>query len=288
MKLAVVAVAVFFAASAAAQTQCGQTPVAPNLGSKGEHVVGGTNAVPYSWPWQIVWCEKGWFGGCSLECGGSVVDNNWVITAGHCVEGSTNSPNNFKVKAGVFKEGSDNEAGEVEVEVKAIHLHPKFSDHEVPLWDIALIELKSPITFSNHIQPVCLPTADDTVAVEPNSAWVTGWGTTSEGGSISETLRQVKVPFVSMTTCKKDYPNDVDDQVMICAGRQGIDTCQGDSGGPLVVQNAKNAWYMYGLTSWGYGCAENGHPGVYSRVTAYCDWIAQTTNNVVKCQDPNA
>jgi len=268
--------------------QCGQTPVPPNVNKEGvDEIVGGTNAVPYSWPWQVVWCShSGWFGSCSLECGGSVVDNGWVITAGHCVEGYTNSPGSFRVKVGVFNQGSSSEAGEQVLEVKAIHLHPKYNPDPDPVWDIALIELKAPVAYTDHIQPVCLPLHDSNIVVEPNSAWVTGWGTTSEDGEISDTLKQVKVPFVNWTTCESEYPNEINEQVHICAGRAGVDTCQGDSGGPLVVQT-NGTWFMYGLTSFGTGCAEYRHPGVYSRVTAYCDWIAQTTGNKVQCHDPS-
>jgi secreted trypsin-like serine protease len=70
-------------------------------------IVGGTVAVPYSWPWQVVWCTGGGFDArCQLECGGTVIDNNWVMTAGHCVYGQTTRPQNFRIKAGVFDERS--------------------------------------------------------------------------------------------------------------------------------------------------------------------------------------
>jgi len=281
----VLLLASFVALSYQQSTPCGQTPVQPNLTAKRDatgHIVGGHDAVPYSWPWQIVWCKKGWLNTCSLMCGGSILSNNWVVTAGHCVDGHTNSPGNFAVKAGVFDETRHDEAGEVVVDVKSIHLHPQYIGAPVPRWDIALIELKTPITFGTHIQPVCLPATDDAVVVEPNTAWVSGWGTTSEQGQISHHLKQVQVPFVNLDTCTSEYPNDIFSDTMICAGRQGADTCQGDSGGPLVVNN-NGSWNLFGLTSWGYGCAENRHPGVYSRVNAYCSFIAETTGNTVTC-----
>jgi secreted trypsin-like serine protease len=258
----------------------------PNLNATFDKVVGGTEAVPYSWPWQIVWCEA--FGSsCSLECGGTVVGTGWVQTAGHCVYGSTNKPQNFKVKTGVFQENLNNETGEVVHTVKAIHLHPKYKPNPVPEWDIALIELGEPITYTDHIQPICLPLSDTTQIAPPNTAWGTGWGTTTEGGNIAKKLRQVNVPYVDYTTCGNEYGKDIMQQVMVCAGVQGKDTCQGDSGGPLQQVNANGFWFQYGITSWGEGCAEKGYPGIYSRVSAYCDFIATTTNNDVTCKDPN-
>lgn len=139
---------------------CGQTPIAPNLGSNGEdRIVGGSDAVPYSWPWQMVWCKQGWFW-CSLECGGTLLEHNWAMTAGHCVEGNTGSPGSFCVKFGVFDENQNTENGELVVHVDSIHLHPQYSANPDPQFDIALIKLASPVQYTNHIQPVCLPTVE--------------------------------------------------------------------------------------------------------------------------------
>jgi len=262
--------------------RCGQTPVQPDLSSK---IVGGHDATPYSWPWQVVWCTSGWFGGCDLECGGSVIAEGWVVTAGHCVYGDEDSPGQFRVKVGVFNEDSTTEDGEAVLKVKRIHLQPKYVPDPVPVWDISLIELADKIVFTDHVQPICFAANDNRTAVEPNSAWVTGWGTTSEGGDISQTLKQVQVPFVNTDTCMQEYPDDLSPETHVCAGRAGVDTCQGDSGGPLVVAT-NGTWFLYGLTSWGYGCAEAGHAGVYSRTTAYCNWIASETNMDVTCKDP--
>lgn len=50
---------------------------------------------------------------------------------------------------------------------------------------------------------------------------------------------------------------------------------QGDSGGPLVCkQNSR--WYVVGIVTWGQGCAEPHHPGVYMNVKHYLYWIKQT------------
>uniref|UniRef100_A0AC35THB9 Peptidase S1 domain-containing protein n=1 Tax=Rhabditophanes sp. KR3021 TaxID=114890 RepID=A0AC35THB9_9BILA len=279
-------VAVLISVAICAST-CGQTPVKPTIDKSEEKIVGGHFATPYSWPWQVVFCTAGWFSTCSLECGGTIIAPGFVMTAGHCVYGSTNAPKTFRVKTGVFDEATQNENGEVIHRIKAIHLHPKYIPDPDPVWDIAILELEDTITFNDHVQPVCLPTHDSDVVVDPNSAWVTGWGTTTENGNISKKLRQVKVPFVNATQCDSEYPHELQDNVMICAGKRGIDTCQGDSGGPLVVQSKSGAWFQYGITSFGSGCAEYRHPGIYSRVTAYCDFIKTTTNGNVTCTDPS-
>jgi len=270
----------------AQNASCGVPMIQPSLNQT--KIVGGTIAVPYSWPWQVVWCEE-YNNKCSLECGGTVIGTHWVMTAGHCVYGSTNRPQNFRVKTGVFDELLTNETGEVVHQVKSITLHPKYKPNPDPQWDISLIEMVDDITMGQHVQPICIPMTgkDDTFIAEPNTAWGTGWGTTSEGGQISKPLRQVNVPFVNYQTCTSEYGKDIQQNIMVCAGVQGKDTCQGDSGGPLQQQNKYGVWFQYGLTSFGEGCAEKGYPGIYSRASAYCDFIANTTMNAVTCKDPN-
>jgi secreted trypsin-like serine protease len=289
MRSMLVAVQLALLGIAYGQSQCGQTPVAPNVGRahpKNIHgeIVGGTVATPYSWPWQIVWCTGGGFNAqCRLECGGTVISEGWVMTAGHCVYGQTNRPQSFRVKAGVFNNAAVNETGEQFVGVKSIRLHPQYRPNPVPQWDVALIELETPLTFTDHVQPVCLPAMDSDALADGNSVWVTGWGTTSEGGSISANLRQVQVPMVSNATCTREYRNDFHPDTMFCAGVAGKDSCQGDSGGPVVAQ-INGAWSQYGIVSWGQGCAEANYAGVYSRVSAYCPFIASTTMGAVQCQ----
>jgi len=284
----VAVVVLLFAVSGTFGQGCGKTPIAPDLSTE-KHtpldlIVGGTEARANSWPWQIVWCQKSG-NTCSLSCGGSVVSHNWVITAGHCVFGNTGAPQNFAIKAGVHDQTCNANTCRTQVDVSAIYLHPQYNSNTL-VNDIALIRLATPLTYGTTIQPVCLPSTDASVIVEPNFTWTTGWGTTrvGGGGAVATTLRQVRLPFVNHTRCNTNYNGQVTQSVMVCAGSAGIDACQGDSGGPLVAQTTNNDWYLYGITSWGQGCANQGYPGVWARTTAFCSWIATTTNNEVQCR----
>jgi hypothetical protein len=76
------------------------------------------------------------------------------------------------------------------------------------------------------------------------------------------------VPMVSDSTCAADYPGMFDSQTMVCAADGTHDTCQGDSGGPLMVPAPAGGFVLAGVTSWGIGCAQASHPGVYARIGA--------------------
>lgn len=56
--------------------------------------------------------------------------------------------------------------------------HPKYNSLDQKL---ALLQLSSPVTFTDYIKPVCLAAAGS-VFVDGTESWVTGWGTISNKG----------------------------------------------------------------------------------------------------------
>ncbi|XP_048450691.1 trypsin-1-like, partial [Rhincodon typus] len=88
-----------------------------------------------------------------------------------------------------------------------------------------------------------------------------------------DSLQWTTVPLITSYDCKKSY-FDIITPRMLCAGlvEGGHDACQGDSGGPLTTKQ-KSLFWLVGVTSWGYGCARLGKPGVYAKVTTFLDWI---------------
>jgi len=255
--------------------QCGIPAIKPDTNA---NIIGGEDAVPYSWPWQVALFQKP--STTSVFCSGTLISNQWVMTAGHCFNGHENQTSKWTVKLGVFKKIDDDEPEEVELGLSEIHVHPKFVEHAgIPSYDITLLKLDKPVEFDEDVSPVCFPTVQDE-ALPPagTGVFVTGWGDTSEGGQESPTLKQVTVPLVDDDTCKKTYHSSFVASTMFCAGLKqgGKDTCQGDSGGPVVYQDpATGAWKQVGITSWGHGCAEPNEYGVYSKVSAYVDFINQ-------------
>ena len=105
---------------------------------------------------------------------------------------------------------------------------------------------------------------------------VTGWGSTSSGGSTSEDLLKVTVTMQYPNSCVDSslYTDSEITDNMLCAGvpEGGQDACQGDSGGPLIVYDNDQAW-LAGIVSWGQGCGLADYPGVYTRVAKFDRWI---------------
>ncbi|KAM3910192.1 transmembrane protease serine 2 [Leptodactylus fuscus] len=227
-------------------------------------IVGGTVARTGDWPWQVSLQIRQ-----SHVCGGSIITPEWIVTAAHCVEGSNAMASAWTVYAGSIQRSS----GQVFFVDKIIS-HPNY-DTETKDYDIALMKLKSSVSFSgNNIKPVCLPN-EGMSWTESQSCWISGWGYTYQGGSTSSFLMAANIPLISSTVCNSpSVYNGIITSSMICAGylSGGVDTCQGDSGGPLVTKT-NNLWWLVGDTSWGSGCAQRNKPGVYGNVTVFLEWI---------------
>ena len=231
-------------------------------------IVGGQNAVQGEFPY-IVSLRSGSFG---HFCGGSLIRSNWVLTASHCVQGS--SP--IKVVVGLHDR--TDKTGTETFTTKRIIAHPQYNANTTD-YDYALIELNGDSTFRtielNRIE-IDIP---NLTSQNPYMVWTSGWGTTTEGSySLPKILNKVEVPLVSTAECNASsaYNNAITDR-MICAGyaKGGKDSCQGDSGGPLFTKNTNGDFTLVGVVSWGQGCARPNKFGVYSKVNVMMDWINQ-------------
>ncbi|XP_017890720.1 trypsin alpha-3-like [Ceratina calcarata] len=220
-------------------------------------IVGGTQADISEHPYQLS------FQTTSHICGASIISSKWAITAGHCV-GS--APSRYTLRSG----SSDKNLGNA-YSIKNIIRHPSYNSRTID-YDIALLEIDGKFKLDSTAAPIKLATTELASGTLVN---VTGWGATKEGGSVAPHLMRVTVPIVSRQQCNNVYKylNTITDR-MICAGvtAGGKDSCQGDSGGPLASNGV-----LYGIVSWGYGCAQPKYPGVYSNVANLRSWIKETS-----------
>ncbi|KYO24524.1 chymotrypsin-C-like [Alligator mississippiensis] len=141
--------------------------------------------------------------------------------------------------------------------------------------DIALIKLAEHVVPSETIRLACLPPAGELLP-QGFPCYVTGWGRLSTGGPLPDILQQGLMPIVDHATCTQpDWWGSTVKTTMVCAGGNGIVAgCNGDSGGPLNCESG-NTWEVHGIASFvsGLGCNTAKKPTVFTRVSAFIDWI---------------
>ena len=187
-------------------------------------IVGGSEVVPHSIPWQVGLVSIGYR---TPFCGGTLIGSRHVLSAAHCTEGDRN----FEVIVG--EHDLYNHRDGTVMEVENIYEHPQY-DTITNNYDFVIIKLKEKVVLGDTAIHACLPTkAMDDDYFTGEKFTVSGWGHLESDGEAPSVLHSVDVPFVPNTVCQEKYGNDITDE-MLCAGNikdGGVDSCQGDSGG---------------------------------------------------------
>ncbi|KAM4788440.1 enteropeptidase-like [Cyanocitta cristata] len=253
---------------------CGKHLVTQNNQTR---IVGGNDARREAWPWIV-----------SLHfnfqpvCGASLVSDEWLVTAAHCVYGRQLKPSRWQAVLGLYIQSDLAQPSTVVQNIDRIIMNPHYMKQTKDS-DIALMHLQHKVQYTDYIQPICLPERNQQFLPGINCS-IAGWGhIRNEGGSSSwktltgppsNVLQEAEVPLISNEKCQQWLPKYNITENMFCAGYDtgGIDSCQGDSGGPLTFEDG-DKWFLVGVVSFGEGCALPQRPGVYVRVTMFVDWI---------------
>ncbi|XP_078062863.1 acrosin-like [Mustelus asterias] len=241
-------------------------------------VVGGQDALPGAWPWQVSVQYRqdsmSWH-----VCGGAIIDSRWVLTAAHCFGSQSREVRNLYVASWVVVVGLHQRSSLTidtrVLEVKRIIGHHGY-DEETLQNDIALLLLWSRVDYSPYVQPICLP-SNATLLTDVDTCYITGWGAVVVDGPAADILQEAVVNLISHRVCNQGHWYDgLITRKMQCAGYDdgSADGCQGDSGGPLQCFDPREErFYLMGISSFGVQCGLPRKVGVYTRSHEYSDWI---------------
>nr|CAI9694220.1 unnamed protein product [Rangifer tarandus platyrhynchus] len=226
-------------------------------------VVGGHAAPMMSWPWLVSLQHQG-----RHYCGGALIGRQWVLTAAHC---------NFSTVTDYLVIGRSylgNIRNSDLIPVKAVYIHPSFTQFP-PNDDLSLLHLEKPVELGEFVSTICLPGKDDKINLL-SKCLTAGWGITEpHQDAFPKTVQQAEVPLISSISCRSYWGLEIKD-TNICGGASGSSSCMGDSGGPL--QCGKGGQYkLIGIVSWGSSNCHPAAPTVFTRISAYTDWITSIT-----------
>uniref|UniRef100_A0A2C9K9E3 Peptidase S1 domain-containing protein n=1 Tax=Biomphalaria glabrata TaxID=6526 RepID=A0A2C9K9E3_BIOGL len=236
---------------------CGQRRVLSDNGVNelNTRIVGGFESVPYSWPGIVSIYTSYKIDNCCFHF--SLYYSNRRASA-------------YVAYCGIHDRTTVAQPNRVIIYFSELYVHSLYNSNTLD-YDISIFKVMTALPTNNYIDAVCLPNENWNVG---EKAIVAGWGTLSSGGVSPTKLNQVTKPIKSRETCRLRYGTSAITLRMLCAGlpEGGIDSCQGDSGGPLYSYRF-GRWTLTGIVSWGYGCAQQLRPGVYTDVIELKDWI---------------
>ncbi|XP_043218785.1 clotting factor G beta subunit-like [Amphibalanus amphitrite] len=254
-------------------------------------IVNGQPARVEEFPWFVGLTRTKGYSSAPI-CGGSLITDRHVVTAGHCLlRHSGLFPDTTYALVGAW-DWTDRFTARRSQIVKVYEGRPistfDYAEGHIPEGDVAIMELEQPVELNPTAYPICLPPADLTLA-KVKTGVLTGWGRFVEGGGqpdkVKRTSKTLKIMdykecsrVPAMRQVLRRYPLPLTDR-QLCALGDDEDTCQGDSGGPLMWYNeATERYHIIGLVSWGEGCNRPGIPGVYANM------LNPNIRNYVTCQ----
>ncbi|XP_039983482.1 chymotrypsin-like elastase family member 1 [Xiphias gladius] len=250
---------------------CAEAPFNHNVHN--QRVIGGHDAKPNTWKWQVSLQFDSYNDGSYYHmCGGTIVDSFFVMTAAHCILSMDASL--YRVVVGDYNL-YEYDGSEQFIHVERITVHPKWNGDLAKGNDIALLRLANPVYDNGYVAIAELPHPGQ---ILPNgfTCYITGWGLMDYVGSIPAILQVAPINVVSHSVCSQpNWWGSIALKTMVCAGGDGIVSgCQGDSGGPLNCFT-DGAWRVFGVVSYGPSgfCNQVTKPTVFTGVSSFQDWI---------------
>ena len=181
-------------------------------------VSGGRNVSEGEYPWMVR-LSLSYIDRSSKTCGGFIIDENWVVTAAHCLQRVVS----VEVSAGriSYEWGStDRYEQAMLVPITNIVRHPGFNQFTMQD-DIGMVNLPRPLQFNSHVYPICI-LDENSCEEEPNAETVSvdfcrthvtsaGWGLERgrQVGIVNDPidyLKAVDLNIIPRRQCQRVYP----------------------------------------------------------------------------------
>uniref|UniRef100_P83298 Fibrinolytic enzyme, isozyme C n=2 Tax=Lumbricus TaxID=6397 RepID=FIBC_LUMRU len=241
-------------------------------------VIGGTNASPGEFPWQL--SQQRQSGSWSHSCGASLLSSTSALSASHCVDGVL--PNNIRVIAGLWQQSDT--SGTQTANVDSYTMHENYGAGTASYSnDIAILHLATSISLGGNIQAAVLP-ANNNNDYAGTTCVISGWGRTDGTNNLPDILQKSSIPVITTAQCTAAMvgvggANIWDNHICVQDPAGNTGACNGDSGGPLNCPDGGTR--VVGVTSWvvssGLGTCLPDYPSVYTRVSAYLGWIGDNS-----------
>jgi len=234
-------------------------------------VVGGVDATPGEFPWQLSQERLG--SAWSHSCGASLIGATRALSAAHCVDGAAFDI--LRVVAGLHQRSVTTNTQVSNLVSYTMHEQygqgtPSFAN------DIAILHLATAITSASNIAFASLATGSNNFA--GTTCVISGWGRTSASNTLPDVLQKASIGVITTADCQTRVAGigEIwDGHICLFADAERIGSCNGDSGGPLNCPSGGST-VVAGVTSWGVstaGICRQNYPSVYTRVSYYEAWI---------------
>ncbi|GFO33058.1 chymotrypsin-like elastase family member 2a [Plakobranchus ocellatus] len=239
-------------------------------------IVGGKKAPLRAWPWYVTYVTRTNGGNKGDYCGGTLLSNEWALTAAHCLRGKL-STILFDYRRQSKKIWGHKKSILVAKEIP----HPMYKNISgASYFDIALLKLRKPVVFTNNIQPACLP--DDLIDLTSPflDCYIAGYGLKQAKPAVivPKNLQELKVETMDYRECGHYWKLKIVNHQICLRHKVNAGICHLDSGAPLSCIGPGGAFFVAGVAAWNAAnCTDKiSRPDVFMSTLYFKPWIKKT------------